>query len=161
MNESGRTIAYAAIAVLAVVVASGLGQIATFPNLAPWYASLDKPAFNPPNWIFGPVWTALYALMAFALWRILRLPARTPGRVAALAWFFVQLVLNAVWSFAFFAAHNPLLGLIDIVPQLAAIVITVVLFVRIDRIAAACLVPLVLWVGFAAVLNYRIWVLNA
>jgi len=136
-----------------------IGQIATYPNLAPWYASLSKPAFNPPNWVFGPVWTTLYLLMAFAAWRILRLPS-DPTRRTALALFFVQLAMNAAWSWMFFAAHSPLLGLINIVPQLALIVATVVVFYRLDRLAAYCLVPLTAWVAFATVLNFSIWALN-
>ncbi len=152
---------FALIAVAAVVAASALGQIATFPNLVPWYASLQKPGFNPPNWIFAPVWTALYALMAFALWRILRLPSGTAGRTPAVVIFGAQLVLNAVWSFLFFGAHSPLLGLFDIVPQLIFILATLALFARLDAIAGWCLVPLALWVAFAGVLNYSIWSLNA
>ena len=111
-----RDIGTAAFAVLLVVAVSACGQLATYPNLAPWYAGLAKPSFNPPNWVFAPVWSALYALMAFALWRILRL-APSPARRAALALFFLQLALNAAWSWMFFAAHSPLLGLINVVPQ--------------------------------------------
>jgi tryptophan-rich sensory protein len=155
-----RDLVFALTALGAVVVASVLGQIATFPNLAPWYASLAKPAFNPQNWVFAPVWTALYVLMALAFWRILRLPPQTPGRTWAVAFFIIQLTLNAAWSWMFFAAHSPLLGLVDIVPQLTAIVVTVALFARLDTIAGLCMVPLVLWVAFAAVLNHSIWSLN-
>ena len=161
MSKAARDVTCALIAVAAVVAASALGQIATFPNLVPWYASLQKPGFNPPNWIFAPVWTALYALMAFALWRILRLPSGTAGRTPAVVIFGAQLVLNAVWSFLFFGAHNPLLGLFDIVPQLIFILATLALFVRLDAVAGWCLVPLALWVAFAGVLNYSIWSLNA
>ena len=161
MSKTARDVTCALIAVAAVVAASALGQIATFPNLAPWYASLQKPGFNPPNWIFAPVWTALYALMAFALWRILRLPSGTAGRTLAVVIFGAQLVLNAVWSFLFFGAHNPLLGLFDIVPQLILILVTLALFVRLDVIAGGCLVPLAVWVAFAGILNYSIWSLNA
>jgi benzodiazapine receptor len=151
----------AGIAALAAVVAVSLcGQLATYPNLAPWYASLAKPSFNPPNWVFAPVWSALYALMAFALWRVLRL-ASSPARQAALALFFIQLALNAAWSWMFFAAHSPLLGLINIVPQWLAIVATVLAVARLDRMAAWCLTPLAAWVGYAAVLNGALWWLNA
>src|SRR5664279_4779718 len=87
----------ATVPLAAVVAASLLGQLATFPNLAPWYASLVKPSFNPPNWLFGPVWTALYLLMAFAAWRIMRLPP-SPARRNALILFFAQLALNVAWS---------------------------------------------------------------
>jgi benzodiazapine receptor len=109
------------LAIAAVASASVAAQIATFPNLAPWYASLVKPAFNPPNWIFAPVWTILNALMAFAVWRILRLPLTSPARRSALTLFFVQLTLNAAWSWMFFGANSPLLGMINIVPQLLVI----------------------------------------
>jgi tryptophan-rich sensory protein len=155
-----RNIGYAVLIVAAVLAVGTLGQAATFPNLAPWYASLAKPPFNPPNWIFGPVWGTLYVLMAVAGWRVLVLPSSTPGRSAALTGFFVQLALNAAWSWMFFAAHSPILGLIDIVPQLAAIVWTISRFYSLDRIAAWCLVPLAGWVGFATLLNVAIWRLN-
>lgn len=150
---------FALIAIAAVTATSIIGQIATYPNLAPWYASLTKPSFSPPNWVFGPVWTTLYLLMAFALWRVLRLPPDST-RGKALTLFFVQLVLNAAWSWMFFAANSPLLGLVNIFPQLALIVATVVAFYRLDRLAAYCLVPLTAWVAFATVLNFSIWVLN-
>jgi len=155
-----RTIVSAICALALVAVVSILGQIATFPNLTPWYAGLTKPGFNPPNWVFGPVWTTLYLLMAFALWRILRLPPGTPGRPMALAYFFAQLALNAAWSWLFFWAHSPLLGLIDIVPQLALIAASIVSFARVDKIAAWCLVPLLAWVSYASLLNAAIWWLN-
>jgi tryptophan-rich sensory protein len=92
------------IAVIPVIAASIIGQIATYPNLTPWYAGLVKPSFNPPNWIFAPVWTALYVLMAFSVWRVLRLRRNTPARRLGLTLFFVQLALNAAWSWMFFAA---------------------------------------------------------
>ena len=150
----------AASSVGLVLAALLLGQLATFPNLSPWYESLQKPAFNPPNAIFGPVWTALYALMALAFWRVLRLPASTPKRSLAIIAFLAQLALNAAWSFLFFAAHSPLLGLLDIVPQLGAILLTLVVMAQIDWLAAACLTPLAAWVAFAAALNFAIWRLN-
>jgi tryptophan-rich sensory protein len=155
-----REIQMAAFATAVVVAASIVGQIATFPNLVPWYAGLVKPSFNPPNWVFGPVWTTLYALMAISLWRIMRLPAHTSLRQWALGLFFLQVGLNMAWSWLFFGAHNPLLGVIDIVPQLIAILATAALFYRLDRIAGWCLVPLAAWVAFAALLNVAIWQLN-
>lgn len=149
-----------AVAVMPVAATFVLGQIATFPNLAPWYDGLVKPAFNPPNWVFGPVWTTLYVLMALAVWRVLRLRRRTPARRLGLGLFFVQLALNAAWSWMFFAAHSPLLGLLNIVPQLLVILAAVVAFPRLDRIAGWCLAPLAVWVAFASVLNFSIWSLN-
>ena len=143
-----------------VLLAATLGQVATFPNLQPWYAGLNKPSFNPPNWVFGPVWTFLFVLMALAVWRILRTPKETPRRTLALTLFFVQLALNALWSWAFFAAHSPLLGMIDIVPQWLAILATISVFRTIDRPAAWLMVPLACWVAFATVLNVAMWRLN-
>lgn len=149
----------AILAFASVAAASIAGQIATFPNLAIWYAGLEKPPFNPPNWIFAPVWTALFVLMGFALWRVLRLPT-SPQHHNALILFYIQLALNAAWSWMFFAAHSPVLGLIDILPQLTIIVMTIIAFWKLDRLAAWCLVPLAAWVAFAAVLNFSIWYLN-
>jgi translocator protein len=152
---------HVAIAVIPVVAASVIGQVATYPNLTPWYAGLVKPSFNPPNWIFAPVWTTLYVLMAFSVWRILRLRRNTPARHLGLTLFFVQLALNAAWSWMFFAAHSPALGLVNIVPQLAVIIATVMAFQRLDFVAGVALMPLMFWVAFAAVLNFSIWSLNA
>jgi translocator protein len=148
------------LAIATVGSASVAGQIATYPNLAPWYSSLVKPAFNPPNWIFAPVWTILYALMAFAVWRILRLPQTSAARRSALTLFFVQLTLNAAWSWMFFGANSPLLGIINIIPQLLVIIAAVVAFYRLDKAAAWCLAPLAAWVAFASALNVAIWRLN-
>ncbi|MGO9233260.1 MAG: TspO/MBR family protein [Methylocella sp.] len=155
-----RDLGSGALAIIGVSAASFVGQLATYPNLAPWYAGLAKPSFNPPNWVFAPVWTTLYVLMAFAVWRILRLPQVSAARRLALSLFFIQLALNAAWSWMFFGANNPLLGLINIVPQFLSILATVVAFQRLDRMAAWCLVPLVAWVAFASVLNVAIWRLN-
>ncbi|WP_374545090.1 TspO/MBR family protein [Rhodoblastus sp.] len=149
----------ALVAVGLVFFDSLLGQLATLPNLAPWYQSLAKPSFTPPNGVFGPVWTLLYALMAFAFWRVLILPAQ-PARKQAIGVFLAFLALNVIWSFAFFAAQSPLLGLIDILPQAALALAALVLFARLDRIAGLCLLPLAIWVGFAAWLNFAIWRLN-
>ena len=121
-----------AVAVIPVVAASVIGQVATYPNLTPWYAGLVKPAFNPPNWVFGPVWTTLYVLMAFAVWRVLRVRRQTAMRRVGLTLFFVSLTLNTAWPWMFFAAHSPALGLINIVPQLAVILATVMAFLRLD-----------------------------
>jgi len=150
----------ALLAVAPVAAALIVGQIATFPNLAPWYASLAKPAFSPPNWLFGPVWTALFLLMAYSVWRILRLPP-SGLRWWGLLFFFVQLALNAAWPWMFFATHSPALGLVDIVPQWIAIVGTIMIFRKLDGLAAWSLVPLAAWVAFAALLNVSIWRLNS
>jgi tryptophan-rich sensory protein len=147
-------------AAMPVTAASLLGQWATYPNLAPWYAALIKPSFNPPNWIFAPVWTTLYVLMAYAVWRLLRIADRPAERRIALTLFFLQLAMNALWSWLFFGLNSPLAGLLNIVPQLVIVVATIVWIWRLDLVAALCLVPLAAWVAFASLLNFEIWRLN-
>lgn len=158
-NRSNRWI-NAALAIIPVVAALLLGQWATFPSLANWYANLAKPDFNPPNWIFGPMWTLLYALMAYSSWRIWNLPSDQPRRSTALVVFYAQLALNALWSWMFFGLNNPLAGLLDIIPQWLLILVTIGIFRRLDARAAYCLVPVAAWVAFAIVLNFEIWRLN-
>ncbi|HEY1309526.1 MAG TPA: TspO/MBR family protein [Pseudolabrys sp.] len=114
------------LAVIAVLATSVAGQFATSPNLG-WYAGLLKPSFNPPNGIFAPVWGALYLLMAFAVWRVVGLPSTRACNVA-LVLFFLQLALNAAWSWMFFGSQSPLLGLVDVIPQLLVIVATIIAF---------------------------------
>lgn len=149
-----------ALAILPVIAVSVAGSSVTVPQIGGWYAGLVKPPFNPPNWIFGPMWTALYALMAFAVFRILRLPVGTPGRRRALVVYHLQLLLNFAWSFAFFGANSPVAGLAVILPLLVAIVATIVAFRPLDRIASWVLWPYLAWVGFATLLNASIWWLN-
>ncbi len=141
-----------------VAVVAILGSAVTLPKIPTWYAGLEKPAFNPPNWVFGPVWTLLYALMALAGWRVWLGPA--PGRTKALQWFFVQLALNAAWSPIFFGWQRPALALVIIVLLLLAIVFTIMRFWSLDRVAAWALTPYLGWVAFATLLNASIVVLN-
>lgn len=139
--------------------AAGLGSALTVPNIGGWYEGLAKPAFNPPNWIFGPVWTLLFAMMAVALWRVLTIGRGAPRRQASIA-FAMQLALNVAWSAAFFAGQSPALALVVIVALLVAILGTIDRFGRIDRLAGWLLVPYLLWVTFASILNLSIWILN-
>jgi len=152
------TLALAGFVVLCLVV-GGLGALLTAPGLAPWYAGLQKPSFNPPGWIFGPVWSTLYVLMAYAVWRIWSLDPH-PSRPKAYWAFAVQLVLNLCWSGAFFFLQSPGFALIVIICLLAAIVTTIVLFFRLDKLSGELFVPYVLWVCFATVLNLSIFLLN-
>lgn len=149
-----------AVAILPLVVTSLAGSAVTVPQIAGWYAGLAKPPFNPPNWIFAPVWTTLYALMGLAVLRILRQPLGTPGRRRALLVYHLQLLLNFGWSFAFFGANSPLAGLVVILPLLAAILATIAAFRPLDRVASLILWPYLAWVSFATLLNLSIWWLN-
>jgi len=142
------------------MLAGFIGSFATRPKIPGWYASLQKPSFNPPPWLFGPVWTLLYILMGIALFLIWRKGLAAGGVKIALLVFFLQLILNAFWSFAFFGAQSPLAGLVVIIALWAAIVATMVLFAPLSRVAAVLLVPYILWVSFAAILNASIYVLN-
>jgi tryptophan-rich sensory protein len=147
------------VAVLICFGASLLAQVATFPNIPTWYAGLIKPDLTPPNRVFGPVWSALYLFMAIALWLVWRAPDG-PARRRALALFAVQLAFNVAWSFAFFAARSPLLGLAVIAGLLGAVVATALAMRPVNRVAAALFVPYIAWVGFASWLNLRIAMLN-
>ena len=145
---------------LACAVAGLLGAVLTRAKIEGFYAGLAKPGFTPPNWAFPVAWTVLYLLMAVSLWRVLSRPGERPGRRAAIIAYFVQLVLNAAWSWAFFAGHNPALGLAVILALDVALIATIRLFARIDRIAAWLLVPYLAWVLFATYLNAGVWWLN-
>lgn len=124
-----------------------------------WYDGLTKPSWTPPSWVFAPVWSILYAMMGVAAWRVWE--QRGMGRVRpALVLFVVQLALNAAWSWLFFGVRSPALAGIEILFLWAALGATVLAFWRVDRLAGALLLPYLLWVGFAAVLNFRLWRLN-
>jgi benzodiazapine receptor len=149
-----------ALAILPVAAVSVLGSLATLPNIPTWYAGLQKPPLNPPNGVFGPVWTILYGLMAFAVWRVLSAHPAMPGRGRAVALFYIQLALNALWSWSFFGAQSPGAGLVNILVLDAAVVATIVMISRVDRLAAWCLAPYLAWIGFATYLNAGIFALN-
>jgi benzodiazapine receptor len=142
-----------------VFVVAAIGGAVTFPKIPTWYAALAKPSFNPPSWVFGPVWTTLYVLMAVAAWRVSLAPAGAARR-QALVWFFIQLALNCAWSPVFFGLERPVLALGVIVALLIALALTIVHFLRVDRLAGWMLVPYIVWVAFATVLNGAIVALN-
>ncbi|UCF79478.1 MAG: tryptophan-rich sensory protein [Candidatus Eiseniibacteriota bacterium] len=125
-----------------------------------WYAALAKPAWTPPNSVFAPVWTTLYALMGIAAWLVWR-RAGFAGAAVALGLFIVQLVLNALWSYLFFGLHQPGLAFIDIVVLWLVILATLIAFWRVHPVAGALMLPYLCWVGFATALNLQLWRLNA
>lgn len=122
-----------------------------------WYAALEKPPWNPPSWVFAPVWSLLYLAMAIAAWRAWRSPALPRG---AMLLFAVQLVLNALWSWIFFGLQLPALAFAEICVLFFGIAATASLFGRADRLAGILMLPYLAWVGFAAALNFALWRLN-
>jgi len=150
----------ALIAALAVCFGtSAIGGLLTEPNLA-WYETLERPGFAPPNDVFPVVWTILYAMMAIAVWQFWRAEGSAEDRKLGLIWFGIQLGLNVAWSFFFFWLQSPASGLVVILLLLVAITATIVVFSRSSRSAALLLIPYLLWVCFAAALNFAFWFLN-
>jgi len=154
-----RWLAYGA-AFAASIAAAWVGEALTEPHLGTWYAGLAKPAFAPPDAVFPIVWPILYVLMALAAGRVASLPHDTPMRRRALIFYGAQLLLNLVWSFAFFARESPPAGMLTLVILLAAILATIVLFWQLDQPAAVLMLPYLGWVVFAAILNAAILALN-
>jgi translocator protein len=141
--------------------AAGIGSLFTVTAVSPggWYSQIQKPAWTPPSWLFGPVWTALYLMMAVAAWWVWRQGGWEDHR-GALVLFLVQLVLNAAWSWLFFGLHSPAAGLACIASLWIAILLTLLAFFRVSPLAGGLLVPYLLWVAFASALNFTIWRLN-
>lgn len=137
-----------------------LGSVFTATSIPTWYASLAKPSFNPPNWIFGPVWTILYILMGVAAYLVYQKGFNRPEVKRALTVFFIQLLLNALWSIVFFGVHMILGALVNIVVLWVMILATILTFRRISKAAAYLLVPYILWVSFATALNFSLYLLN-
>lgn len=145
--------------VLVCFAAAGIGGAFTAGSLGSWYVELKKPSWNPPNWIFGPVWTALYLSMAVAAWLVWR-RAGWSGAAAALGLFALQLALNVAWSGLFFGLRNPGAASAGIVALWASILATLIAFWRVTPGAGLLMVPYLAWVTFASVLNLTIWRLN-
>ncbi|MCC4611754.1 TspO/MBR family protein [Xanthomonas cannabis] len=137
---------------------AGLGALASI-QAASFYAELQRPAWAPPGWLFGPVWTALYGMMAVAVWLVWRRGGWAGARLA-LSMFVLQLALNGLWSWLFFAWHMGAWAFADIVVLWLALAATIGLFAKRDPVAAWLLVPYLAWVSFAAALNYSVWQLN-
>lgn len=151
--------ALAALGFLAACFAvAALGGLATASSVGTWYQALTKPSFNPPDWVFGPVWTALYVLIAISGWLVWR-KAGFSDRAAFLV-YGAQLLLNLLWSVLFFGMRQPVFAMIDLIVLWIAIAGTMLMFARHDRAAALLLAPYILWVSFAGVLNAAIVVLN-
>jgi tryptophan-rich sensory protein len=139
------------------LLAGFIGSLFTTKSIPNWYATIQKPSFNPPNWIFGPVWTTLFIMMGIALYLVW-----TSGKANnAVLWIFgIQLGLNALWSILFFGLHSPLWAFVDIIALWLAILATIISFYSVSATASCLLIPYILWVSFATILNWKIMVLN-
>jgi tryptophan-rich sensory protein len=148
------------VSIVACQCAGLIGSIFTTPAIPTWYATLEKPPFTPPNWLFAPAWITLFLLMGIAAFLIWRQGLEQKEVKTALIIFLVQLVLNALWSVIFFGLQSPLYGMVVILALWVAILLTILRFFKLSTAAGALLLPYILWVSFAAVLNISIWILN-
>lgn len=146
-------------ALLFTVGFGSLGAVFTVAEIGTWYATLNKPSFNPPNYLFGPVWTILYILMGISFYLVWKKPT-SPVRTAGVLFFLVQFILNFCWSIIFFKLHKMGLAFAEIMVMWIFILFTINEFRKLNKIAAWLLVPYILWVSFAAVLNFSLWKLN-
>ena len=159
-NSIVKDIVRLVVSIVVCQLAGGLGAIFTTPAIPTWYASLAKPPFQPPNWVFFPVWTTLYTLMGIAAFLVWRKGLGERRVRVALGVFVIQLVLNTAWSIIFFGLYSLFGAVIAIVFLWIAILINIVTFWRISKVAGALLIPYILWVSFAGILNISVWILN-
>jgi translocator protein len=148
------------IAIFIPLAVGGLSGYLTVPAINGWYVTLNKPSFNPPNYLFGPVWTILYTMMGIAYFLVWKSKLLTENKTKAYLFYWVQLFLNFMWSIVFFYYENPAIALIIIILMLISIAATIFSFKKFSNIAAWLLVPYICWVGFATALNFELWRLN-
>ena len=149
-----------ALIALPVFATGFIGSLATIPNIPIWYEGLNKPFFNPPNWLFGPVWTALYLIMILSCWRVLDKVRGTLDAKRAMGIFAVQLVFNALWPIVFFGLHETGLAIPVVIALDLAVYATLIVFLKLDRVSGLALVPYAAWVSFATALNIAVYWLN-
>ena len=149
------------ISILICLFAGFIGSFFTSSAIPTWYTTLQKPSFAPPNWVFFPVWTTLFIMMGISLFLVWQKGWEDKKVKTAIYIFAGQLVLNALWSIAFFGFKSPLLGLMEIIILWIAIAATILSFMKVSRTAAYLLIPYIIWVSFAAILNFSIWGLNS
>lgn len=159
-NKKYRNIVRLIVSIVVCQCAGIVGSIFTTSAIPTWYAALQKPPFTPPNWLFAPAWGTLYLLMGISAFLIWRTGVENRETRISLMVFLIQLILNTLWSIAFFGLQSPFCGLIVIIALWVAILMTILRFFRISTIAGALLLPYILWVSFATVLNASIFVLN-
>jgi len=150
-----------ALSIAVCQLAGFVGSIFTRTSVGTWYANLEKPSFTPPNWVFSPVWITLFVLMGIAAFLVWNKGLSDQRVKIALSIFAVQLILNVLWSVMFFGLRSPLAGLIEIAILWIAILLSIFYFLKVSNIAGILLMPYILWVSFAAVLNFSIWRLNS
>ncbi len=148
------------IAILGCQVAGIVGSLFTSPSIPNWYATIEKPGFTPPNWVFAPVWTFLFVLMGVSAYLVWNKGLENKNVKMALLIFSIQLALNMLWSFLFFRLQSPLYAFFEIIVLWLAIVLTILNFFKISRAASWLLIPYIIWVSFAAILNFYIVRLN-
>jgi tryptophan-rich sensory protein len=146
------------VSILFCQAAGLIGSFFTSPAISTWYKDIEKPGFNPPNWIFAPVWILLFLLMGISLYLVWENGFKNNKK--AILVFSVQLILNILWSLLFFGLQNPLYAFIEIIILWVAILLTIVSFYKSSKIAGLLLLPYIFWVSFAAILNFSIWQLN-
>lgn len=148
--------------IVSIVIAQAagfIGSIFTFSSIPTWYASLVKPSFAPPNWLFGPAWILLYTLMGTAAYLVWK-KRGMPGVKSALLFYGVHLALNALWSIIFFGMKSPGLAFVEIIILWVLILVVGLKFLKIERLAGLLFIPYIAWVTFAAILNFAVWRLN-
>lgn len=148
------------VSLLICQLAGLVGSFFTSPSIPVWYASLQKPSFNPPDEVFSPVWITLFVLMGISLFLVWRKPLKERGVKIALIYFFVQLALNTLWSILFFGLKSPFIALLEIILLWIAILLTIIKSYKVSKWAGILLIPYILWVSFASVLNFFLWSLN-
>jgi translocator protein len=148
------------LSILLCQLAGLIGSVFTTSAIPNWYATLQKPSFNPPSWIFGPVWITLYLLMGISLYLVWLKRGSNSLTQTAIILFVVHLILNALWSIIFFGLKNPMIAFFEIIVLWIMIVVLIYIFFKIDKRSAYLLLPYFLWVSFASILNFSIWQLN-
>lgn len=148
------------ISIAVCFLAGAIGSIATYPNIPTWYAALNKPPFNPPNWVFGPVWTTLYLMMGIALFLVWQKSFEDNEAKPLVPLFLLQLALNSLWSIIFFGQHLLFWASFEILIMWSLILLFSIRSFKVSKLASWLMVPYILWVSFASVLTIAVWLLN-
>jgi tryptophan-rich sensory protein len=148
------------VSIVACFIAGGIGSLFTFKAIPTWYPGLRKPPYTPPNWAFGPVWTTLYLLMGISVFIVWQQGLETSSTILGFVLFWIQLVINALWSLIFFGLKSKGGGVVTIVILWFLILATIITFFRVSSWSGALLVPYIVWVSIASYLNIGVWVLN-